>query len=335
MIGWWRFLRSGLEVLLRALDAAGLKGARWEWRKGTWRSALERRAAAAQNQRRDAERRARICRSCRALVGVDADVCHECGASMKPTAASGLASLLERITPSFGSVTMVLVSFNTVLMLLILGIWGWEREAGGLFSILSPSPRALYAFGAKWRPDILNGEIWRLVTAMYLHGGLVHLAFNSYALANLGPLIENSFGGRKFFVIYTVTGIASFVASTLLSPRLSIGASGAIFGLLGFGFVYGRYRAGPVGRAIAGHLMQWIILGAIMLFLPGIDNAAHAGGLVAGGLLALIVDTDEPKTRAGETGLRILTALAVLITIGAFVAMYLSYAESVRRVAGA
>ena len=333
MRGFWKLLESGLEVVLRALDAAGMRGARWEWRKRTWRAALEGRAAAAGTRREDAARRARICRVCRTLVAPGAPACQECGASMRPSAAISAASFLERITPSFGSVTMLLVSANTLLMLVILFVWGFDPQARGILSILSPSIEALDAFGIKWGPYIKGGEIWRLVTAMYLHGGLVHLALNSMALINLGPLIEGSFGSRKFFLIYTTTGIAGFIASTFVSPLSpSVGASGAIFGLLGFSIVYGRYRAGSVGRAVAEQLMPWVVFGVVMLFMPRIDNAAHAGGLLTGALLALVVDAGEPRTQQGEIRLRLLTAAAVIVTVASFAAMVLTYAERVQRI---
>ncbi len=331
MTGFWNLLRSGLEAVLRALDAAGMRGARWEWRKRTWRASLEERAAATLAWRQDAARRARICRACRALVSPGAETCHECGASMRPSAGISAATFLARITPSFGSVTMILVSANTLLMLVVLFVWGFDPQARGILSILSPSIDALDAFGIKWGPYIQRGEIWRLVTAMYLHGGLVHLALNSMAMINLGPIIEGSFGGRKFFLIYTTTGIAGFIASTLISPLSpSVGASGAIFGLLGFTIVYGRYRGGSAGRAVADQLMPWVMFGVVMLFMPRIDNAAHVGGLLTGALLALLVDAGEPRTRYAEVWLRLLTAAGVIVTVAAFVVMALTYAERVQ-----
>jgi rhomboid protease GluP len=334
MGGWWKLLEAGLDAVLRLLDATGLRGTHWEWRKRAWRNALARRAEAwANRQDDDARRRARICRSCRTLVGESAASCPQCGASVRGPSAAGAAAFLSRITPSFGSVTMILVTVNIVMMLLILAVWG-ARPEGGMFSFLSPPVQALYAFGAKWSPDIRAGQIWRLVTAIYLHGGLIHLFFNSFALMNLGPLIEESFGPRKFFMIYTTTGIAGFAASTLYSQRLSVGASGAIFGLLGFALVYGRYRSGPAGRAIAEQLMRWLIFGIILLFIPNIDNAAHVGGAVTGALLALVVEAGEPRTPAGEVRLRLLTGAAILATVGSFLAMAMSYQLSLQRVAG-
>ena len=89
------------------------------------------------------------------------------------------------------------------LSLLILIVWGSVGAAAGPMRFLSPPIGALYAFGAKVWPAAFHGEPWRLITANYLHGGLLHLLFNCYTLANLGPLIEESFGSRKFFTIYT------------------------------------------------------------------------------------------------------------------------------------
>ena len=157
---------------------------------------------------------------------------------------------------------------------------------------------------------------------MYLHGGIIHLLFNCMALHSLGTLIEDAFGSRKLFAIYTVTGVAGFAASTYLGGHpLSVGASGAIFGLLGFAFVFGRYRGGSGGRAVADHLKTWIVYGAVMLFIPGIDNWAHAGGFGAGALLGLLVAPGEPRTLWGERALKALNVLFVLLTVASFAAM--------------
>ena len=201
--------------------------------------------------------------------------------------------------------------------------------------LLSPPNEALYLLGAKWEPAIRAGQIWRLVTANYLHGGLVHLAFNCYALMSLGPLIEESFGARKTFVLYTVSGVAGFALSSWWHPdTLSIGASGAIYGLLGFAVVYGRFRAGPSGRALAEQLMRWLLFGLVMFLFPGFDNTAHVGGVIAGALLGLCLDPLPIRTRPGDLFWSLLGGAALLATIGSFAAMALSYAENLRQISG-
>ncbi len=262
---------------------------------------------------------ARICTACQALGRPGDAACPVCGAAFAARRAPrrGGGTLL----PAHARATAILISINAGLMALILATRG-VGETRSPFQFLSPSVRALDDFGARMTPAILDGEVWRLVTAMYLHGGLLHLLFNTMALRSLGMLIEAAFGGRKLFAIYTVSGVAGFVVSTFVGGHLrSVGASGAIFGLLGFAFVYSRYRGGAAGRAVADQLMVWILYGAVMLFSPGIDNFAHAGGFAAGAGFGLLMTPGEPRTLTGERVLKVLHALLVLMTVAAFAAM--------------
>jgi rhomboid protease GluP len=180
-------------------------------------------------------------------------------------------------------------------------------------------------FGEKLPLASILSEYWRLVTANYLHGGLLHLLMNCYALTSLGPLVEDAFGSRKFFVIYTVCGVCAMTVSMLFSPAYSVGASGALFGLMGFGIVFGRFRGGSTGRLVAEQLMRWALYGVLMLFMPGIDNFAHFGGFVAGAALGLVVPPGEPRTRGAELAWNLLFGAALLATLGSFAAVGLTY----------
>lgn len=322
-----KLLGAALERALRLCDALGARGARWEWKKQAWRRALEARIAGWENLERGVRARTRMCPGCRNLVPRAERACPACGESLRSVPAGGPGRLLRLLIPGFGTATTVLITANIGISLLILATWGTLGQAAGPMGLLAPPWQALYLFGAKWPGAIMQGEIWRLVTANYLHGGLLHLVFNCYLLASLGPLIEEAFGTRKFFLIYTASGVCAFLASTLFSPARSVGASGALFGLIGFGIAYGRFRGGAAGRAVAEHLMRWVVYGVLMLFMPGIDNAAHFGGLIAGGALGLVVSPGEPPSRAGETALRLLTAAALVVTLGSFAMMGLSYSS--------
>ncbi len=328
----YRGLEAGLDGLIRALEALGARGTRWEWKKRAWRQGLELRIASWKNLERGVRAPLRVCPSCRLLVERSVGICPACGASLHGVPGGGVQRLLGLLLPESGAVSRLLVTANVLLSVIIYFVWGAEPGSGGLMRLLSPSGEALFLFGAKWTPAILDGQIWRLVTANYLHGGLVHLAFNCYTLMSLGPLIEASFGARKFFLVYTVTGIAAFATSAVVRPgSLSIGASGALFGLLGFAIVFGRFRAGSMGRAISDHLIRYLVYAGIMtLMIPGIDNAAHFGGLVAGGLLGLIVQAGPPRSRGGALLLNVLSAAALMATLGAFAAMVLAYAPTLR-----
>ena len=326
---WERCLRSGLDVSIRLIESLGVRGTRWEWRKQSWRQAIDRRVASWENLERGVRSTMRMCPSCRALVDRRERACPECGVSLRGAPGGGVARLIGLVLPDLASVTLLIVTVNVAMSLVIFLLWSAGGDSSMVRAIFaSPASQVLHLFGAKWSRDILAGEVWRLVTANYLHAGLIHLFVNCYSLINLGPLVEESFGARKFFLIYSVSGVAAFATSTILTPAsLSVGASGSLFGLLGFIIVYGRFKGGRMGRAISDHLMQYLILGLFMVLIPGIDNAAHFGGAVAGGLLGLVVDTGAPRTRSGSLMLNLLTAGAILVTVGSFLRMGLSYGE--------
>jgi rhomboid protease GluP len=139
--------------------------------------------------------------------------------------------------------------------------------------------------GLKDNASILNGELWRLVTPVFIHAGILHLGVNMYSLFALGPAVERFFGPPRFLAVYLLSGIGGVVFSLAFSPAASVGASGAIFGLLGAlaTFLYlHRPVFGPRGGMM---LRQLVIVGALNLFAslsPGIDLWGHVGGLVTG-----------------------------------------------------
>jgi rhomboid protease GluP len=159
---------------------------------------------------------------------------------------------------------------------------------------------------------IRDGEYWRLLTAMFLHGDgtvridLLHLGMNLWALWQLGRLYEMMFGTRRFVLIYFATGLIASVTSLMrytLSHQntSSVGASGAIFGILG-AFIFSvrrspRWRHQPWARRVVEQLTFWMIANIVIGFsFPQIDMAAHLGGLVAGLILGATLPQNEPPT---------------------------------------
>lgn len=173
--------------------------------------------------------------------------------------------------------------FTYVLLVAIVIVWIMMSLAGG-----STDPRVLIRFGANYGPLILQGEFWRLFTSMFLHIGLPHLAFNAYALYIFGLEMERLYGPDRFIVIYILSGLfGSLVSFAGRGPEvLSAGASGAIFGIIGMNLAYfflHRENFGQLGRQ---RLMNTLFIIGLNLFfgftIPGIDNLAHGGGLLAG-----------------------------------------------------
>lgn len=144
----------------------------------------------------------------------------------------------------------------------------------------------LIIYGARINEAILAGELWRLLSPALLHGSLPHIAFNMYALLSFGTGLERHFGHGRFLLLYVLSAFAGNVASFLFSPGYSVGASTAIFGLLGAEAVFlvqnrtvfpGQFRS-AIGNIIFIAAINLFIIGA----LPGIDNWGHIGGLVGG-----------------------------------------------------
>lgn len=176
------------------------------------------------------------------------------------------------------------------LLGLILAVFALELFAGGLRRGFSgPSGRSLIDLGALQPFLIADGEVWRLVTAMFLHAGLLHIGFNAYALWSFGQLVEQRFGTPWFVGIYLGAGLVASVASYGLGPAnaVGVGASGAIFGVFG-AFVAYNYRRRHLVQAAAAlrWAMSLILMNTLLAFLiPGIDWRAHVGGAIGGFLL--------------------------------------------------
>jgi rhomboid protease GluP len=153
----------------------------------------------------------------------------------------------------------------------------------------------LFVQGAKINTFILqDGEVYRLLTAMFLHGGLAHLFFNGYALYVIGRGIERLYGHTRFLIIYFLAGLTGSVASLVFSPAASVGASGALFGIFGAEMVFlyrNRKLFGSAARARLNNLLMLLALNLVIGITPGsnIDNWGHVGGLVGGLALSWLI----------------------------------------------
>ena len=164
--------------------------------------------------------------------------------------------------------------------------WGWSSPVDAMIRSYQ-----LAHWGANVGPLTLSGEWWRLVTSMFLHGSLLHIAFNMLALWQVGTLVERTFGSMRFVALYMIAGVCGSLASVLWNPQVnSVGASGAIFGILGGLLAFIRRENSGVPPTIVKELrasaLPFLLFNLTAGFLyPHTDNAAHLGGLV-GGFLA-------------------------------------------------
>jgi rhomboid protease GluP len=141
----------------------------------------------------------------------------------------------------------------------------------------------LISMGAKVNQFISSGQYYRLILCMFLHGGIVHLALNMYALVAIGPLVEKIYGKVRYIFIYFFSGILASVFSYAFSPSISIGASGAIFGLFGATLIFAIKMKNKINKEFIYSIMSVIVVNLVLGFsVANIDNFGHVGGLLGG-----------------------------------------------------
>lgn len=259
-----------------------------------------------------------ICPNCRNLISVEEDRCPYCGA-YKP----GLWGLGPALTRLFGTRIDVLTLIPTACIALyavslLLDLGAALDTRGGLFGILSPGGRALIALGMTGGGVTFQGQWWTVFTATYLHGSLLHILFNVLWIRQLGPDVGYIYGPARYFIIFTAAGAVGFVLSNLITAHPTIGASGAIFGLLAALIVYGRSQKGGVSAMMTRQIWQWAILLFVLGFLmQGVNNTAHLGGFIGGWIASRLLVS---RIHRGEGRLITLFALALLgVTTAGFI----------------
>lgn len=164
-------------------------------------------------------------------------------------------------------------------------------------TFLSPSNNSLFLMGATGvLPIDRFHRYWTLISASYLHGSILHIFFNMVALYQLGFIVIREFGVYRMFAIYTLSGIFGFWVSYMAGVPLTIGASASVLGLIGAILYYGKSRGGVYGRALYKQVAVWTVLIFIFGFVvQGINNWGHAGGILAGIVLAFLLGYQEKK----------------------------------------
>jgi len=259
-----------------------------------------------------------LCPSCRRLISADEPRCPYCG-----TSAPGSLWRNNPIAKSFFHPDLLVKSiiginvamFAVCLLFSPMGI----RMSFNPLTALAPSDNSLLLLGATGTLPIDRfGRWWTLLSANYLHGGLLHILFNMLAFRQLAQLVVREYGGYRMTVIYTLGGIAGFAVSYLAGVVLTIGASAAVCSLMGALIYYGKSRGGIYGRLIYRQVGGWAV--AIFVFgviVPGINNWGHGGGLAAGALLGLLLGYNEKRRE--NRAQRLLAGLCAAVTVAVLV----------------
>ncbi len=242
-----------------------------------------------------------VCPGCGTLCGVNDEICLECG--RRNPGLWGYAPLLNRLGRDLGFIQFVLGGCVVLYALTLIANPGGIR-AGGL-NFLSPSIESLFLFGASGSVPVFSyGRWWTVLSAGWLHGGILHILFNMMSLRNVAPAVAEMYGASRMVIVYVISGASGFAASTVFSVifagipilgrgQFTVGASAPILGLIGALVYYGRRTGSSLIREQA---RSWLIILVLMgLFLPNIDNWAHAGGFAGGYAVAKFLDPLHPE----------------------------------------
>ena len=229
-----------------------------------------------------------ICPNCRAFISKADRVCPYCEFELAPAAKANVdaARAISNLLPQNGQIIIYILGVNGFLYL-AMALFNAQNIRGGNFFELSGS--TLFLFGAKEPNYIFHGEWWRLITAGFLHASVIHIMMNSWGLYDLGAQAEEAFGSGRMLVIYVVSSITGFLASSIFAPSLSVGASAGIFGLIGAMIAFGVNQRSSFGSNVKSAYTRTAIWALLISFMiPYTDNWAHLGGL-AGGFVAAYV----------------------------------------------
>jgi len=242
-----------------------------------------------------------VCPSCGNLVGIKDERCFTCG-RWNP-GLWGFAPVLKRLGRDLGFTQFVMWGC-IALYILTLAVDIKGIGSGGL-NFLTPSIQSLFIFGATGPVPVFRyGRWWTLLSAGWLHGGILHILFNMMSMRNVAPAISEMYGASRMIIIYTISGVTGFAASTFFGGLLgrvpilgggsiTVGASASILGLIGALVFYGR-RTGST--MIAQQAKSWLFMLVIMgVFFQGIDNWAHLGGFAGGYATSKFLDPLRPE----------------------------------------
>jgi rhomboid protease GluP len=242
-----------------------------------------------------------ICTSCGVLVGVNDDRCYNCG--RRNPGLWGFAPALRNLGRDLGFVPLVMG--GTIILYGLSLLLSRGETQGGM--MLEPSTPILFLLGASGGVPVFEyGRWWTLLTAGWLHAGVMHIFFNVLWIRQQAPIVAELYGPARMVIIYVCSSVAGFALSSaaghylwwiplpfLRGAGITVGASAPIFGLLGATVYYGR-RGGSSMASQMG-LQYALLMGVFGLIFPGVDNYAHAGGFLGGYLTALVLDPLKPE----------------------------------------
>jgi len=256
----------------------------------------------------------RMCPNCRAFVTTNDKVCPYCEVPIGPRAIEqrNPGEVLGGFIPHARFTTIMILLINTALFLV---------------DYVSPQSGLLQQ-GASLPAPMLQGQWWRLITAGFLHSGILHILMNSWVLFDLGAEVEMLYGTSRLIVFYFVSTITGFWTSSHIGQHVSVGSSAGIFGLIGAMLAFGVTDRSSLGATIKALYMRWVIYGLVLSFLPGVDFWAHIGGLAGGFVAGWLASTPRARLMWKEPLLRALAGVSIAVTVLAFGMLFLAVTKT-------
>ena len=271
-----------IETIVSLASTLGLNGMRVRWKLLHWQKALQDWRHRARGGIHHAGYRHAVCPQCGQVQDRHERHCVNCSAA--------LGARTWQVVNRLGLVVPTAVSVSTLLGMIIAIAYlrlMLAQPGSGYFSVASDD---LVYLGAYYLPALQAGQLWRHATAVFLHIGLIHLAFNMLALAQIGPAVEDVFGRGRMLFLFMLTGIMGFVACQALDMvAVSAGASGAIMGLTGAAAGWGQRDGTSVGRGVRNQMLKWAAYTMIFGVLVHANNTAHAAGFLSGAVLGFLM----------------------------------------------
>lgn len=278
------------------------------------------------------QNRPRLCPACGSLVGSTASKCYQCGANVNYSFAAA-SKTLSRWMPQTSPVTYAMLTICCVMYglgLVITMKMGGGVMSGGLMGLGGIGGEVNFRLGESIPYPYIISQPWRLITAIFLHAGLLHIGFNMWVLMDIGPIVEDLYGSARYFFLYVATGAFGYLASSTIGGHPSVGASGALLGLIGVLLAATTGRKNPAAQALRSSLIRWVIyIFVIGFIMSGTDNFAHGGGLVSGFLLGRLMIDRAPADLSEQRRANLLGWAAGIVVAVSFGFMVLNYLQIV------
>jgi len=296
----------------KILRSLGISPVWWQWRWANFKNRMKSTFSPDRNAVRHLKSRQKICR-CGALNGANDTRCIACGARLPSAAANYLYKVFGLILPGVSPVTAILIT-------IIVADFVFQLAISGGSALLRPGLDPLLRAGALETQLVGMGQWWRLVTCVFVHIGVIHIAFNLYALVSVSHFLEREIGSARYLCLFLLTGVAGSAASyALRGEAVMAGASGALFGLIGFSISFFRRQGGIRAHEIQSFMVRWAIYGFVFGLMVRADNLAHGGGFAAGFLLGMVMEFREDVKIRRDRAWKTLAALLAIVLIASFV----------------